>query len=118
MSLTKLYIKEHYPLAIAIILLIAFLSGMLFVISDSIDTENTILKGEIINCSKKNTFTKTGTGAGIIFLCDVDLESGERISMPWNGKIKYPSSYPVSILIERKQGKRIGNKNYILIGLQ
>ena len=118
MSLTKLYIKEHYPLALAITLLIAFISGMLFVISDSINTESKILKGEISNCSKKNTFTNTGTGKGIIVVCDVNLESGEKISIPLNGQLQHPKTYPVSVLIERKQGKKIGNKNFILIGLQ
>ena len=118
MSLTKLYIKEHYPLALAITLLIAILSGMLFVISDSIDTEDSILKGEISNCSKKNTFTNTGAGKGVIVVCEVNLESGETISIPLNGQNKYPETYPVSVLIERKQGKKIGNKNFILIGLQ
>ena len=116
MSLTRLLIKEHYPLALTIVFILAIISSLIFLISDLIDTENSIVEAKLISCSK--AFVRTRSGPGAKIWCNAELPSGKTASVSWYGQIDYPSEFPVLVLIEEKQGKKVGNKNYRLIGLQ
>jgi hypothetical protein len=116
MSLTKLLIKEHYPLALVVTFLIVFISSLVFLYTDLVDTENTIVDAKLVNCSKEFVRTRSGPGAKI--WCNAKLPSGVTVPVSWYGQIKYPTEFPVLVLIEEKKGRKVGNKNYSLIGLQ